>query len=230
MKPYYEDSHATLYLGDCREVVPSLEAKVDLLLTDPPYGVGWDTDYRRISRPPDSKSFRARKCWAPMIGEDAPFDPMPWLAYPQVILWGANCYSDRLPQGRCLVWDKRFANRNRFFPSDGEVAWMKGGHSIRIHSQTWQGACKSGLHATERGPKGGAPSLHPTQKPVALMQWCIQQAKHVTTVLDPYCGSGSTLIGAKTLAVRAIGCEIEEQHAETAARRLEQTAAGEALA
>jgi site-specific DNA-methyltransferase (adenine-specific) len=220
MQPYYQDTHVTLYLGDCRELVPALALeRVDLLLTDPPYGVGWDTAYaKRIS---DGQKWRTCRNWPAVYGDDAPFDPTPWLGYPQVILWGANCYP--LPPGSLLVWDKRFQSGKQFFPSDAEAAWMKGGHSVRLYQQTWQGVCRSRLHASEKPVR----SLNPAQKPVALARWCIQQARRVQTVLDPFAGSGWVLIAAKTLGLRAIGVEIVEQYAETAARRLEATAAEE---
>jgi site-specific DNA-methyltransferase (adenine-specific) len=225
MQPYYQDAHVTLYLGDCRELVPALALeRVDLLLTDPPYGVGWDTDYNYDFTSSNQKWVK-NHTWARMSGDTTPFDPTPWLRYPQVILWGANCYSNRLPMGRWLVWDKRYPNGKAFL-SAAEGAWMKGGHGVHLFSQTWQGVCRSRLHASEKPVR----SLHPTQKPVALACWCIAQAKRVQTMLDPYAGSGWVLIAAKTLGLRAWGCEIEEAYCETAARRLQATAAGEAAA
>jgi site-specific DNA-methyltransferase (adenine-specific) len=229
MEPYYHDTHCTLYLGDCRELLPALALpRVDLLLSDPPYGVGWDTDYRKDFQGGQRKGL-PRHQWQPIHDDAAPFDPSPWLAYPQVILWGANCYSSRLPLGRWLVWDKRFKSGKSFFAADAEAAWMKGGHGIRLYSQTWQGIARSKTHASER-INGRTPSFSPCQKPVALACWCIAQARRVQTVLDPFAGSGWVLIAAKTLGLRAWGCEIEEAYAETAARRLAATAAGEAAA
>jgi hypothetical protein len=126
--------------------------------------------------------------------------------------------------GRWLVWDKRFKSGKSFLGSDGETAWMKGGHGVRIYQQIWSGVCRSRLHPSEVTPRGGVPSLHPTQKPVAIGRWCIQQARNVKLTMDPYAGSGSFMIAAKSLGIRAIGIEIEEAYCETAARRLEQTA------
>jgi site-specific DNA-methyltransferase (adenine-specific) len=230
MEPYYQDTHVQLYLGDCRELVPALALeRVDLLLSDPPYGVGWDTDYTRVTHPRDAAR-AASQYWPAVHGDTAPFDPAPWLRYPQVILWGANCYSNRLPMGRWLVWDKRYASGKSFFSSHGEVAWMKGGHGVQIYQQTWIGICRAKAHHTERNRTGERTCLNPAQKPVALARWCIQQARRVQTVLDPFAGSGWVLIASKTLGRRAWGCEIEEAYAETAARRLAATAAGEAAA
>ena len=238
MEPYYTDSHTTLYLGDCREVVPACKLpRVDLLLTDPPYGVQWATDYTQTHANRTGKNLgtlRSGRAYgrrhAPLAGDQGPFDPTPWLRYPQVILWGANCYSDRLPMGRWLVWDKRYPSGKSFFSSHGEVAWMKGGHGVQLYQQTWIGVCRAKRHHTERTRTGQRTCLNPAQKPVALAQWCIQQARRVRTVLDPYAGSGWVLIAAKTLGLRAIGVELVEQYCETAARRLAATAAGEVAA
>lgn len=217
---YYQDSHCTLYLGDNREVLAGVDTSgVDLLLTDPPYGIGWDTDYAKDFAHPDPHRKKALDLtWTRLRGDAQPFDPTPWLSYPQVILWGANCYSDKLPMGRWLIWDKRFPNGKHFL-SSGEGAWMKGGHGVHLYAQTWQGVCRSQLHTSEKPVR----SLAPTQKPVALGVWCIQQARKVTLTLDPYAGSGSFLISAKSLGIQSLGIEIEEPYAETAARRLERT-------
>jgi site-specific DNA-methyltransferase (adenine-specific) len=169
------------------------------------------------------------KTWPAIAGDAAPFDPQPWLPYPQVILWGAHCYSDKLPRGRWLIWDKRSKAGKSFLRSDGETAWMKGGHGVRIFSQTWIGVCRSQLHPTERGPQGGTPSLHPTQKSVAVMAWCLSLCRSSTrVVLDPYCGSGSVLIAAKSRGLQAIGIECVEAYADTAAKRLAVTRVEEA--
>jgi DNA modification methylase len=226
MQPYYQDEYATLYHGDWRTVLPELTLpRVDLVLRDPPYGIGWKTNYQQgRSHRTDAVQQIPRKHWPALAEDDKPFDPSPWLAYPQVIFWGAQCFSDKLPPGRLLVWDKRYRSGKSFFLSDAEAAWMKGGYGVRLYAQTWMGISRSQCHPTEKGPKGGTVSLHPTQKPVALMQWCIGLAgRRVQTVLDPYCGSGTTLIAAKALGLTSIGIEIEETYCATAARRLAQT-------
>jgi site-specific DNA-methyltransferase (adenine-specific) len=231
MTPYYQDATTTLYHGRWQDVLAQVALpRVDLVLTDPPYGVRWQTDYATGVQWKPSRSVPKSRYhdWPALAGDTAPFDPSPWLAYPQVILWGANCYSDRLPMGRWLIWDKRYKSGKSFKPSHGEAAWMKGGHGVRIYQQTWQGVARSALHASEWPVR----SLHPTQKPVALMQWCLDLAQgrthRVQTVLDPYCGSGSVLIAAKARGLQAIGIELEEAYCATTARRLERTAVEEA--
>lgn len=205
MKPYFQDDAVTIYHGDCREILPTLEA-VDLVLTDPPYGIGWNTDYTRFTG-----ERGVNQKYPTVTGDQEPFEPDPWLAFPEVILWGANCYSNKLPQGSWLVWDKRFINGEAFL-ADAEVAWWSRGHGVYIFSHTWQGSHR---HDKER--------WHPTQKPILLMQWCIEKAHSPSRILDPFMGSGTTLRAAKDLGRKAIGIEIEERYCELAAKRMAQS-------
>ncbi len=205
MKPYYQDSAVTIYHGDCREILPELP-KVDLVLTDPPYGVNWNTDYTRFT---GERGINQK--YPPVFDDDKPFDPLPWIKFNESILWGANCYSDKLPRGSWLVWDKRFRNGEAFL-ADAEVAWWSWGHGVYIYAQTWQGSSKAG--ETERH--------HPTQKPEGLMRWCIEKMHFGTPILDPFMGSGTTLRAAKDLGRKAIGIEIEEKYCEIAAKRMAQ--------
>jgi len=202
VKPYYSHAGIVIYHGDCREILPEVQA--DVVVSDVPYGVNFDTDYRRFTSWFDVP----RTNHKPVHGDSEPFDPTPWLEFPEVILWGFNCFCDRLPPGTLLVWDKRFKGGQAFL-ADGEAAWMKGGHGVYIHSETSQGFVRS-----ER-------VQHPTQKPIALMQWCISKTKG-NTILDPYMGSGTTLVAAKLEQRKAIGIEIEERYCEIAAKRLAQ--------
>lgn len=230
MEPFYQDDHTTLYLGDCREIVPQLDVRVDLLLSDPPYGIGWDPDLSLKHCNQASRSLHHKAAswghvnrWPRLLGDEQPFDPTPWLGYRHVILWGFNHFARHLPPGRLLVWDKTHKSGKSVL-AHGECAWMKGGHGVWIHRQTWVGLYRQG---EENGTRG----VHPCQKPLSLMRWCLTTAgktgarprQGIDTVLDPYCGSGTTLVAAKQLGKRAIGVEIVEAYAETTARRLEQT-------
>lgn len=208
MKPYYVDESVTLYHGDALKILPEIDtSNVDAVVTDPPYGIDFDTDYTRFT----SGFGTPRNTHKPIQGDSRPFDPSPFLSYKRVVMWGGNCFSERLPLGTWLVWDKRFDNGTAFL-ADAEVAWMKGGHGVYIKAQTWQGCVRS------------EPVQHPTQKPVALMEWCIEKCKTPPggMVLDPYAGSGTTLVAAKLTGRRAIGIEIEERYCAIAAERLRQ--------
>jgi hypothetical protein len=110
MIPYYEQDGITIYHGDCREILPEL-GPVDLVLTDPPYGMNLDTDYSGFN------GWGGKgKEWDRVIGDDAPFDPSPWLAFPNAVLWGANFYASKLPDnGAWLVFNKRGDGKTNLF-------------------------------------------------------------------------------------------------------------------
>jgi DNA modification methylase len=199
----------TLYLGDCREILPTL-GKVDAVVTDPPYGMNWDTNSSRFSGGEPSsaaKRGRGRSDWGSVVADDQPFDPSPWLIFPKVILWGGNHYVGRLPVGTTLVWLKRLDGGFGTFLSDAEIAWMKGGHGVYCMRDT--SFCE---HTQERE--------HPTQKPLGVMSWCIQKTGAAETILDPFMGSGTTGVAAVKLGRSFIGIEIEERYFDIACRRI----------
>lgn len=218
MKPYYEHAGITIYHGDCREVLPTLD--YDCVLTDPPYGIGYDTDSSRFTRKASawwSNTDTSLSTNAPrVVGDKQAFDPTPWVSGP-AILWGANHYADKLAaSGGWLVWDKRLGVEDvaeKGWPmSEAELAWTNVRGSVRVFRNLWSGL----LRSEEKGKHH-----HPTQKPLALMKWCIGFLPE-GTILDPFMGSGTTLRAAKDLGRRAIGIEIEERYCEIAAKRLAQ--------
>ncbi len=212
MKPYYEEAGITIYNCDCREILPTLP-KVDLVLTDPPYGIALNVDNARFSG--GSAASIARRgggsgSGSPIIGDDSAFDPSSLLSLAEhQIIWGWNHFPDRLPRGTCLVWLKRFDEAFGSFLSDAEIAWMSKGHGVY---------CRRDLS------NQGITNVrsHPTQKPLTLMAWCLGFFPDAISVLDPYMGSGTTLRAAKNAGRSAIGIEIEERYCEIAARRLSQ--------
>ena len=216
IEPYYHDEAAgiTIYHGRCEDVLPTLDAAtVDLVLTDPPYGMSNNCDYTRLSTGPRGTGGRSRRSYDQIEGDDRPFDPAPWLGFPRVILFGSNHFGAHLPVGTTLVWIKRFDGGFGSYLSDAEVAWMKGGHGVYCHRDT------SMQSVGRKGEK-----VHPTQKPVGLMKWCIAKSKapNDVMILDPFMGSGTTLLAAKGMGLRAIGIECHEPYAEIAAQRLSQ--------
>ena len=207
----YDHGGITIYHGDSAEIFPTLKV-VDFILTDPPYGMEWDTNTDRFSGGSEaSKAHRGvgRSLQARIQGDNKPFDPTPWMAAPRVILFGSNHYAAKLPVGTTLVWIKRLDPAFGSFLSDAEIAWMKGGHGVY---------CFRDLTMTAEA-KG---RLHPSQKPISLMKWCIGKAGGKGLILDPFMGSGTTLRAAKDLGRKAIGIEIEEKYCEIAAKRLAQ--------
>jgi site-specific DNA-methyltransferase (adenine-specific) len=214
MKPYYEDERAgiQIFLGDCREVLLTLSG-VDLVMTDPPYGVSEATNRRERGRG------KLTECndFLPVAGDSEAFNPSHLLALQaKTILWGANYYANCLPlSSSWLIWDKRDgvpSNDN----ADCELAWTNIGGPARIYRHLWNGMIK----ASERDQR----RVHPTQKPVALMRWCLTRAKLKlgALVLDPYMGSGPVAQACKEMGYRYIGVELVEKYAEIAARRLQQ--------
>lgn len=213
VKPYYQHNGITIYHGDWRSIAPPA---ADLVLADPPYGANivrknGHGAFKGQGRKVDNATTRS---YAPIIGDAESFDPLPVIAL-QIpsILWGANYYADKLPPARgWFVWDKE--NSGDF--GDVELAWTNIDTAPRLFRHMWNGM----LRASERD----TPRVHPTQKPVALMRWCLQRARLApgALVFDPYMGSGPVAQACKELGYRYVGCELVEQYCEVAARRLSQ--------
>lgn len=201
------DGSIRLYLGDNRLVRDSLPNDASII-SDPPYGMKWNTDYTRFTGGlADNRNHGGK------IAEDhVDFDPAPWLRFPRVVLWGQPFFARLLPVGTTLVWDKKRESQTGKFLSDAELAWMKGGCGVYIHRQVWNGF--------DRDEGGGIE--HPVQKPVRLMQWCIAKAKAAgSLIVDPYMGSGTTALAAIATGSPFIGCEIDPMHFATAVRRID---------
>lgn len=213
----------TLYLGDCREILPMLP-KVDAVVTDPPYGKSERTNRKSNGRDVwgrlKSNAAVWAKDWPAVHGDNEPFDPAVWLGFPKVVLFGANWFSSRLPDAsQWIVWDKREqtpADDN----ADCELAWTNLRGPMRIHRQLWRGICRRG----EENISNGEGRCHPTQKPIALMEFCLQACRldPGSLVLDPFMGAGATGIAAVRRGLRFIGIEIEAAYFETSCRRISE--------
>lgn len=210
MKPYYEHAGITIYHANNLELLPSLNQNGTVIVSDPPYGINFCHGAAKIAH---ACKFAGVK----VIGDDKPFDPIPLLAFSPVLLWGSNHYANRLPvqEGRWLVWDKRCGITGDRDMSDCEMAWVRGskGTAARMFRHFWDGF--------NRQSERGIPRVHPTQKPEALMSWCLGFLPE-GVVIDPYMGSGTTLVSAKKNNRSCIGIEIEEAYCEIAAKRLSQ--------
>ena len=206
IKPYYEEPGITIYHGDCREIIPHLP-KVDLVLTDPPYGMNWPCNMSSMTK--RGSKYGGRDWGETTRGDDEPFDPSPWLDYPKSILFGYNHFAARVPKGTILVWIKLYDEGFGKFFSDAELAWMSGGEGVYCYRDV-----------SMKGITGNR--VHPNQKPKSLMSWCILKSKTQGTILDPFMGSGTTLVAAKQLNRKAIGIEIEEKYCQIAVDRLRQ--------
>ena len=206
----------TLYLGDCREILPAL-GKVDAVVTDPPYGIRYSPGAG--GRPAFGRKGVHKKFTGDdiVVGDDAPFDPVSLLEFPAEhrILWGGNHYASRLPDSQAwLFWDKHCAESGLSF-AEGEFAWSDLAITAKAFRHMWNGVAK----ASECGQS----REHPTQKPVALLHWCIKLIPPpATLILDPFMGSGTTGVAAVKLGRKFIGIEIEEKYFDIACRRVSE--------
>jgi site-specific DNA-methyltransferase (adenine-specific)/modification methylase len=196
---------ATLYLGDCREILPGL-GKVDAVVTDPPYGINYQHGARRGGRlmGTDGRG---------IVGDDQPFDPTPFLSFSEVLFWGAEHFKTRLPEGgRWLVWNKR---RPGVVRDQGcaENAWCSNPGVVRLFNHPWDGP--------DLGQERGEARTHSNQKPIDLMRWCLGFVSG-RTILDPFMGSGTTGVACANLGRSFIGIEIDPSYFDIACRRIEE--------
>ena len=203
---------ATLYLGDCREILPTL-GPVDAVVTDPPYGINFV--HGAGGDGIGGGKYVSKFNGVAIEGDNRPFDPAPLLDIaPVTVLFGANHFSHLLPAAsKWLIWDKRCAlTRNDF--ADCELAWTNKGGVARLINHYWNGMM--------RDSEKNIPRVHPTQKPIAVMAWALQETTEPTnTILDPYMGSGTTGVACVNLGRHFIGIEIDPKYFDTACRRIE---------
>ena len=198
----------TLYLGDCLQVMPTL-GRFDAVVTDPPYGIA----YHRGGGG-GKFGINAQVESLPVIkGDDQPFDPAPLLALGvPTIMWGANHYAERLPSvDRWLIWDKRCGVGSNDF-ADCEMAWTNIGGPARVFNHMWNGI----IRHSERG----IPRVHKTQKAIAVMEWCLGFLPKAQTILDPFMGSGTTLVACQRMGRHGTGIELDPDYFEIACKRV----------
>lgn len=199
--------------GDCLEVMKNMAdgGGVDCVITDPPYGINNNCDYTRFS----GGSSESKSYYRGITNDNKPFDPRPFLKYKKVIIWGYQYFSQKLPIGTILVWKKKRDSQLGSVLSDCELAWQKGGKGVFLFNHVWNGF--------DRQTETGIKRVHPTQKPVALMEWCVKRiSKEGDTVFDPFMGSGATGIACQRLGRNFIGIEIDPEYCEIARRRIKE--------
>lgn len=201
--------------GDCLEIMKLLPDKcIDLVLTDPPYGLGNNITYRKNNHSKRARSKDYGKyTWNDQIPSKEYFEEMIRVSKNQII-WGGNYFTEYLKNSSCwLVWDKD--NATSTF-ADCELAWTSFDTAVRNFKWRWNGMIQQDMKHKEL-------RQHPTQKPVALMEWIIQnysQKDHL--ILDCFAGAGSTLIAARNLQRNFIGIEISPEYCKIAENRLKQ--------
>lgn len=207
-EPYHVEEAGIIYCGDCRDILPKLP-KMDLAISDPPYGIK-ENAHRvksrgKLAKTTDYGDFDWDK--KPASKEEI---ELIRAAAPLSIIWGGNYF--HLPPSRAyLVWDK--LNSGNF--ADCELAWTNFKMSVRIFRFRWNGMIRD-------GEARGVPRVHPAQKPLELMKWCLSFAPAAQIIIDSYLGSGTTALAAKELGRKFIGIEISREYADIAVKRLRQ--------
>jgi len=205
MAEVIEIGDATLYLGDCMDILPTLD-KVDAVITDPPYGIG-----DRLVKGGKGGSFDSL-----VLSEADLWDKKPSKELLDLIrskgnvqfIWGGN-FLDLPPCDKPLCWDKVRPNQKNL--SEWEYCWT----SLVGRAEMFKHCANGGFLSSE-------PRYHPTQKPVEVMKWCIEKAKNPNEILDPFMGSGTTGVAAVQMGRRFIGIEREKKYFDIACKRIEQ--------
>ena len=193
---------ATLYLGDCLEILPTLD-KVDAVVTDPPYGINHDGQKESDGKHGGRKAYEFLG-WDTQRPTKEVFMAILSIAK-EAIIWGGNYFADYLPAtSRWLVWDKG----QRMKQSDGELAWTSLDGALRIKTLNRVSIMLDG-------------AMHPTQKPVGLFVEIIKESD-CKTIVDPFLGSGSTLIAAEKTTKSHYGIEFEPAYVDLIIRRWQE--------
>jgi DNA modification methylase len=197
---------ATLYLGDCAEVLPTL-GMVDAVVTDPPYGIGEAAGKNKSRCNLAVAKDYGDDTWDNEIVDNQVIDLIRQISDWQII-FGGNYYA--LPPTKCwLVWDKE--NTGDF--ADAELAWTNLNKAVRLKRYMWNGMLRA-----NKEPRGD----HPTQKPVGIMTWCISHLPDGSnTILDPFMGSGTTGVAAVQMGRKFIGVEREKKYFDIACQRID---------
>jgi DNA modification methylase len=210
----------TLYNADWLDILPTL-GQVDAVVTDPPYGIDWmPRDFAGDKRVGRASVFERKV----IEGDQSKFDPRPILLLNvPTIIWGANHFSSQLPDmPSWIVWDKRVDPKfdGKYTYSDAELAWCNDSKPTRIFRHIWNGVIREG---EESNSNGRNPKLHPNQKPLKMMIYCVLRITQPgDLVLDPFMGSGTTGVACVRTGRRFIGIEIDPTYFAIAQRRIRE--------
>ena len=214
--------NATLYHGDCREILPSLP-KVDLVLTDPPYGIGASNAQFMRTGKQTGRSKCVSGLYESSTWDSDPIDDellqLTINAGTNAIVFGGN-YFNVSPSSCWLVWDKNNGG-NKY--ADAELAWTNLKMAVRLKKYTWHGMIQENMSNKEIRE-------HPTQKPVPIIEWCLNFAPKTTlTVADPFMGSGTTGVACANMGKTFYGIERERKYFDIACERIERAYAQQRL-
>jgi DNA modification methylase len=176
------------------------------VLTDPPYGIKWNGNYKRFTK--NGKADSSTN-YDDIKNDDQDFDPNQFYEYDECIIWGANIFSNKLDRGSWLIWDKRTADGFSFL-ADAEIAWEKGSkYGCYIKS------------INQQSEKSKTKDIrHPTKKPIELMSWCIERLNKTSIIYDAYSGSGSTMVAAHQLGRKCYGMELDPKYCQVIVDRM----------
>lgn len=212
MTPYYQDEFVTIFHADCREILPQLEP-VDLVLTDPPYGIGYASNRTCETTTAEWMNIEINGDVDVSLRDEVLGGFTEWCCF-------GSIKTPHPPGTRGVaVWDKGPAS------GMGNLAWpfKLSWELIYFRGDGWSGkrdeGVIKGLWVVTRKSMG---RCHPNEKPVSLLCYLLSKQPKAKTVLDPFAGSGTTLRAAKDLGIKSIGIEIEEKYCEIAAKRLQQ--------
>ena len=197
-------------LGDCYSMLDEWPSSA-ALLTDPPWGMGYRSHHN--TAPGRDHLQRKDGDFDPIVGDDRPFDPAPFLRFRWICLWGAQHFADALPASRqWLVWDK-LAGKTPCDAADVELAWTNQDGPPRIRTHLWRGIMRAGEENVSRQRK-----LHPHQTPVAIWSWVLEvmEIPPGTLVLDPFAGSASLGKACIRRGLDYLGVEIDPRYWQVA--------------
>jgi site-specific DNA-methyltransferase (adenine-specific) len=211
---YYETENGILYNADCLDMLKQIpDNSVDLVLTDPPYGIGI-TKQKTVGG--GSKRYKVRQInnidWDVRV-DNLVFDLIFKVSNNQII-WGGNYYINYLYPTRCmLVWYKRDGLPIRSF-ADCEIAWTSFDKNSMVFNCRWDGFIRD-----SREKKTG----HPTQKALELFKWCVSEFSNENDlILDPFLGSGTTAVACEMLNRKWIGIELNKEYCDIIVERLKK--------
>jgi DNA modification methylase len=199
--------NAELWHGDCRDVLPLLPM-VDLVLTDPPYGLGIDGQKETVRRnPKHNRKAHDFLGWDDETPDRMVFELLRYKSAGQIV-WGGNYFTDKLPHPTkgWLFWDK---GQRGLAMSDGELAWTSFDFPMRAFTLNRFSLQEDGV------------TDHPTQKPLRLMTWCLGLVPHARSVCDPFVGSGTTGVACAQMGRKFYGIECERKYFDIACERIE---------
>lgn len=195
-----------LILGDCLKVMPLLD-RVDAVVTDPPYGMNWSGKITRGMNGTGKKG-KTRSYDKKILNDSSEFDPSFLLCFgDDQIIFGFNHYPDKLKKGSALVWIKRYDDGFGSFLSDAEIAYFSSGHGVYCFRDLSKQAESKNI-------------VHPTQKPIPLIKWCLGFMPDAETILDPFMGSGTTLVACEKLGRNGTGIELDPDYWSIACERV----------